>query len=127
MNLNQITARIGELSAELLTLHNDLAHMLSGKVERQAPAGAFAWKDLRENDLVHLQQSVLAHGGRELTPGIYKVCRIEDHSYTEELPFSVYINEQENRSAWLHYFDGTRDQSNYTGTATNAYNLLRKV
>jgi hypothetical protein len=105
MNLNQIQTRIAELSAELLTLSNDMTFMLQGEVKRpEVPAfSPFDWRTLRENDLVHLQEGITAPGGIILAPGIYKVEMVEDKDYIGTLPFSVWYDEENERSTWIHF------------------------
>lgn len=107
MNLNQITTRIGELSAELLTLHKDLAFLVEGAVARQEqsiPAAAvFDWKDLREGDHVHLQKTITGHGGVTVQPGVYKVEMVEGSDYTGTLPFAIYYDVEHDRSCWIRY------------------------
>lgn len=128
MNLNQITTRIGELSAELLTLHNDLAFLTTGVVERPqtAPTGAtVSWRDLKEGDLVHLQESIVAHGGRRMSPGIYKVAMVEEHDYTGVLPFAIADVGDADDSVWV-YFNAVNTEDRDNGS-TNTYNKFRKV
>ena len=105
MNLNQIQTRIGELSAELLTLSNDLTFLLEGDAKRPevVPFSPFDWRTLRENDLVHLQEEITGHGGVPLAPGIYKVEMVEDEDYSGTLPFSVWYDEENDRSAWVRF------------------------
>lgn len=108
MNLNQITTRIGELSAELLTLHKDMAFILEGGVFRQLPVGnstpapvLFDWKTLKEGDEVHLQRALVGHGGINLQPGIYTVAWVEDDDYTGTLPFAVCYDKEKDSNCWI--------------------------
>lgn len=116
MNLNQITKRIGELSAELLTLHNDLAFLVEGGVARQPQptVNVFDWKSLKSGDLIHLQSTLIAHGEVKLAPGIYKVDMVENPQYKGTLPFSLVYDEEDDGCCWI------RD----TGTFNS---LFRKV
>lgn len=131
MNLNQITARIGELSAELLTLHKDLAFLVEGQVSRPQAEHSVTtdWRDLKSGDLIHVQTSFRSHGGYEIKPGIYTVEHVEDEEYNQDLPFSISGNGMNEH--WIYYEVPGEDLLNdYRGrgnTGTNAYGLFRKV
>lgn len=124
MNLNQIQTRIAELSAELLTLSNDMTFMLQGEVKRPEVV-LFDWRNLQEGDLVHLQEHATAHGGRKLAPGVYKVEMVEGKRYDGYLPFSIIYDEENDCSCWVYLTDD--EDSDYCGTGTNTHNLFRKV
>lgn len=113
MNLNQITARIGELSAELLTLHNDLAFLVEGTVSRQEePAAvAFDWRNLKEGDHVHLQKTITGHGGVTVQPGVYEVEMVENTDYKGSLPFAIKYDKENDRACWIRYENGVGNDS----------------
>jgi hypothetical protein len=130
MNLNQITARIGELSAELLTLHNDLAFIVAGEVTRtQAKhSGVVRWQDLKEGDTIHVQTEFKAHGGRLVEPGIYTISDIEDPcEYFDDLPFAIRGNGLDGHWIYCEEPDADNDYAGRGNTGTNAYGLFRKV
>lgn len=132
MNLNQITARIGELSAELLTLHKDLAFLVEGSVTRAEPAfEGFDWKTLKTGDKVYVQTSIRVHGGDTLAPGIYEVDMVEDHSYDGGLSFSIFTDKPADESSWVFYInpqeEEATDYSRRGNSGSNAYGLIRKV
>ena len=127
MNLNQILQRINDMSAELLTLHNDLAFVLQGDVQRQALVVEPLWQKLEEGDSVHVQTTFIGHDGTVFDPGVYIVENVEDSEYAGPLPFSL-NNEGE---VWI--FDAEVDGKEALGClsrdnmGTNARYLWRKV
>lgn len=134
MNLNQIVARIGELSAELLTLHNDLTFLVEGTVSRTHLVHSVTvdWKDLKEGDLIHVQTGFKTHGSQFAAPGIYTVEDVEDEDYDGDLPFSITGNGLDGE--WVYCEDPSESSNNdYNdyhergNTGTNAYGLFRKV
>lgn len=127
MNLNQITARIGELSAELLTLHKDLAFIVEGEVTRPQMEHSVAvdWRTLKEGDLIHVQTSFLNHGGEPVEPGVYIVEDIEDEDYDGDLPFSLTGNGLTGN--WVFDSAEETDYKSRGNEGTNAYGLYRKV
>jgi hypothetical protein len=106
MNLNQITARIGELSAELLTLHNDLAHLVEGTVSRQSVRAIRTFKDFREGDKVVLQSishaDMLSYCDEFKVGDVCTVCDIETLEY--EGRYNVLIETESGDTAcWVNY------------------------
>lgn len=130
MNLKQIQTRVAELTAELLTVSNDLAFLLEGEVSRkQAEHSVFDWRDLRVGDLVHVQSQFRAHGGAQIQPGIYTVGIVEDYAYNADLPFSIY-NEETSANWVYHESPEEARTNNYRqrgNSGTNAFGLIRKV
>lgn len=107
MNLNQITTRIGELSAELLTLHKDLAHLVEGDISRQSSLRAIrSFNDFREGDKVVLMKTnsedMLCHDG-DFSAGLtYTVVDRETPEY--EGRYNVLIESESGESAvWVNY------------------------
>lgn len=127
MNLNQIVARIGELSAELLTLHNDLAFLVEGSVSRPQVEHSVAvdWRTLKEGDLIHVQTGFKTHGSQFAAPGIYTVEDVEDKDYDGDLPFSITGNGLDGH--WVFESAKETDYKERGNTGTNAYGLYRKV
>ena len=134
MNLNQITTRIGELSAELLTLHNDLAFLVEGVVSRQQTAtfvGApVDWRDLEAGDMIHVQTRFKLHGSGYAEPGIYTIDDVEDgEEYDGDLPFSITGNGLDGH--WVYCETPEESEKNdyheRGNVGTNAYGLFRKV
>lgn len=107
MNLIQITARIGELSAELLTLHKDLAHLVEGTVNRQTSVRTVtSFHDFRDGDKVKLREvsisNMLSNDGTFKAGEVYKVCDIETPNYSGR--YNVLIESQSGESAcWVNY------------------------
>jgi hypothetical protein len=126
MNLNQITTRIGELSAELLTLHNDLAFLTEGAVARQPEHSvAVDWRTLKEGDFIHVQTAFKDHGGDLVEPGIYSIDDVEEEDYDGDLPFSISGNGKDGH--WVYNSEEATDYSSRGNLGTNAYGLFRKV
>jgi hypothetical protein len=110
MNLNQITTRIGELSAELLTLHNDLAYLVEGAVTRQATGTVIThWSQLKSGDRVHVSAEFSDCGDQEHPAGVYEVDRVEAEDYTSSYQISF-------DGLWLSF---TRMAANATITKVN--------
>jgi hypothetical protein len=107
MNLNQITARIGELSAELLTLHKDLAFLVEGDISRQQSLRAIrSFRDFREGDKALLlntnSHDMLSHEGEFSAGLIYTVIDRETPEY--EGRYNVLIESQSGETAcWVNY------------------------
>ncbi len=106
MNLNQITARIGELSAELLTLHKDLAHLVEGRVSLQSERTIRTFKDLCAGDKVVLQSvdhaDMLSYCGDFKVGDVCTVCDIETSYYTGR--YNVLIETESGDTAcWVNY------------------------
>lgn len=133
MNLNQITTRIGELSAELLTLHKDLAFLVEGAVSRQevvAVGGPVDWRDLNIGDMIHVQTRFKLHGSGHAEPGIYTIDDVEDgEEYDGELPFSLTGNGLDGNWVYCESPEESvkNDYHERGNTGTNAYGLFRKV
>lgn len=127
MNLKEITTRIGELSAELLTLHNDLAFLTEGAVARQlaAPTLPFDWRTLKEGDFIHVQTAFKDHGGALVEPGIYSIDIVEEEDYDGDLPFSISGNGKDGN--WVYNSEEVTDYTSRGNLGTNAYGLFRKV
>ena len=127
MNLNQITARIGELSAELLTLHKDLAFIVEGEVTRPQMEHSVAvdWRTLKPNDLIHVQVGFKNHSGNVVQPGVYTVDIVEDEDYDGDLPFSLRGNGL--NGDWVYDSVEETDYNTRGNDGTNAYGLYRKV
>jgi hypothetical protein len=140
MNLNQITARIGELSAELLTLHKDMTFILEGGVFRQLPVGNSTpapvvgapvdWRDLNIGDMIRVQTRFKLHGVGYAEPGIYIIDDVEDpEEYDGELPFSITGNSLDGH--WVYCESPEESENNdyheRGNVGTNAYGLFRKV
>lgn len=127
MNLNQITTRIGELSAELLTLHKDLAFLVEGAVARPQMEHSVAvdWRTLKGGDLIHVQTGFKTHGSQFAAPGIYTVEDVEGENYDGDLPFSITGLGLDGH--WVFESAEETDYKERGNMGTNAYGLYRKV
>lgn len=107
MNLNQITARIGELSAELLTLHNNLSFLVEGALTRQQPERTIRdFLDLRVGDKVVLKSAhnvdVLVASSALVVGNVYDVADLESQDYTGR--YNVLIETLDGEDAvWVNY------------------------
>lgn len=90
MNLNQITTRIGELSAELLTLHNDLSFLVEGVVSRQ-PTGTVIthWSQLKSGDRIHVSAEFTDCCGDKYPAGVYVLSEVEPEDYESSYQISI--------------------------------------
>lgn len=84
MNLQTIQKRVEELSAELLTLSNDLSHLIQGEVIRQPALPHFVthWGQLRANDRIEISRRFKDCVNQSREPGVYTVGEVEPRSYS---------------------------------------------
>lgn len=87
MNLQAIQKRLEELSAEALTLSNDLAFLIQGDVSRpsvpvQLSLQVYNFQQVNEGDVL-LFTAPFPHiaNSRLLPAGSYKVIQVEDSDY----------------------------------------------
>lgn len=106
MNLNQITTRIGELSAELLTLHNNLAFLLEGEPARQAveTTQITHWSQLKNGDTINIPKNFFDCANGLRGAGDFFVEEVEPEGY--EGSYQVCLrNEASTRNGifWLNF------------------------
>lgn len=83
MNLKQVQTRIGELSAELLTLHNNLAFLLEGEAGRQA-VGTIQithWSQLKSGDTINIPKNFFDCANGLRSAGEFFVEEVEPEDY----------------------------------------------
>ena len=106
MNLQSIQKRLQELSAEVLTLSNDLEFMIKGEVARPAVEVSAVqvriFKDVREGDILQFSAPFSTiDSSSELRAGNYKVCQVEEEYY--EGIWSVMIEVAAHEHTWIDF------------------------
>lgn len=104
MNLQTIQKRIEELSAELITISNDLSFLMRGEVSRPpaivgAPVSGFT--QLSEGDIIQIPHAFVDIDGTEFHAGSYKVESVERPGYAGIWDVEIKVNG--NRDTWLNF------------------------
>ena len=81
MNLQEIQNRLEELSAEMLTLSNQMARMISGTSIVPDVPTLTSWKQLKEGDQIEIHN--------QYGLGEYEVVRVESPSYQGYMQVSI--------------------------------------
>jgi hypothetical protein len=92
MNLQTIQKRVEELSAELLTLSNDLSHLIQGEVVRQPATLArhiTHWSQLKVNDRISVSHKFEDCVTARRDAGTYTVAEVEPYSYAGEFQVAL--------------------------------------
>ncbi len=109
MNLQAIQKRLEELSAEALTLSNDLAFLIQGDVSRPSiPVQLFLqvynFQQVNEGDVLQFTAPFSHIQGSALLPaGNYKVVQVEEDDY--EGIWSVMLEIQAGDNTWINLND----------------------
>lgn len=104
MNLQTIQKRVEELSAELLTISNDLAHLLGGEIARQAqaePVRVYRHTDVKIDNVLNFPADFTDICGNHHNAGNYKVVDVERPTYKGD--FTVAISLTRGRICWLNF------------------------
>lgn len=97
MNLQEIQNRLEELSAEMLTLSNQMARMISGASIIPSVPTLTSWKQLKEGDQIEINSQ---HGHGE-----YEVVRVESPSYQGCMQVSIKGKGRGSNEAWVDIED----------------------
>lgn len=84
MNLQTIQKRIEELQAELLTVSNDLAHLLTGEISREPftlPQGLKTFIEVKKGDTLNFSAPFADIDGDYHTSGHHDVTDVEVSDY----------------------------------------------
>lgn len=101
MNLQSIQKRLQELSAEALTLSNDLEFLIKGDVSRVAPEGhkiqVYNFKQVNEGDILQFT-APFAHieSDKKLPAGDYIVDGVEEDDYAGKWSVMVILPDGDN-------------------------------
>lgn len=101
MNLQTIQKRVSELTAELLTISNDLEFILSGQVERPvAVTGLTHFGQVKYRDVLEFSAPFTCIAGHTFKAGQYKVSDVEVGGY--DGCWSVEL-ENPNGDSWVNF------------------------
>ena len=100
MNLQSIQKRIEELTSELLTISNDLSHLIQGDVVRQPASVAVVTSrhQLRVGDVINVPEGNIDDYN---VAGTYRVREIEPASYEGIL--SVRVMDSTGANLWMQF------------------------
>lgn len=101
MNLQSIQKRVAELTAELLTISNDLEFILSGPVERPAIVVALThFGQVRTQDVLLFSAPFTCIDGHTFKAGQYTVTEVEVSGY--DGCWSVELSNP-NGDSWINF------------------------
>lgn len=94
MNLQEIQKRMEELSAEMLTLSNQMTRLISGQIVEPKSRIIVSWKQLRKGDRVGIRTE---HGLAE-----FEIGSVEYPAYTGRLQVTI---KEEGVERWINIVD----------------------
>lgn len=98
MNLQDIQKRMEELSAEMLTLSNQMTRLIGGlRVELGIPVGKFT--DLKTGDVINIPHDFKDIDGDSFVAGTYTVTCVEHPRYSGEWDIAIRAQEEH---VWLN-------------------------
>lgn len=105
MNLQTIQKRVEELSAELLTVSNDLVFLLQGEVVRQpvtvgTPVSRFT--ELATGDIIQIPHDFTDIDQDTHVAGAYKVATVERAEYSGYWNVEIEVKSEED-TTWLNF------------------------